>query len=275
VPLLRSQSRSLATQMVMLTLTAVSITVLVAAGFVLVGVYRVVDAGQRGRLVAYRQIVMDDLTARLGMAERVVDSVAGASASRSREPGAIGDSLQRAAASNVEQFDLLMVVDASGTVLATAPDQRVPRSVAGQEYFRRASDSLQAVFTWERPKEPGRPGTLWVAQSYVWRSRRYALIGRLRTGFAQRLVDGAASTTEGRTAAVYDNWRTAAHTSRRTQRIPDRARRTWSTRGSSRSTDTGPICRNPRGSRGAYWSASLHRHPSPVCATHCCPRRSA
>ncbi len=193
----------LATQMSALMLAIVSATVLVASVFAAAGVYRMLRADEATRLTAYRQIILDDLTARLSTSDRIIDSVAAAASVAPENREAIQRTVTSAANANVEYFDLVMAVDATGDVIAAAPTGAAPSMVDIKTLYRQPDVGSVTSFAWQ-PSGNGVDGRVFVAQSFGTKKRRSILVARLRAGFAQLLVNDIASKAEGRNAVLFD-----------------------------------------------------------------------
>lgn len=199
----RSRTGSLAADIVALTIAVVSVAVLVSSGSALVGVYAMIDAEEADRLIAYRQTVAESLDGRLLTMHRVVDSLTAALAARAVDDGTATRAIATAAQANAESFDLLAVVEESGTLVASVPMQR--EGIDGVVLERAKAAGRDACF-FEQPARAG-PGPerglrLWVAESFSVGGRAYLLLARSRPGLRQALLDDADSKDAGRAAAV-------------------------------------------------------------------------
>jgi hypothetical protein len=202
VPARSERSGTLASQMVGGTLAIVTVAVLVAAVLALAGVYRMVESETDARLVAYRQIILDGIAARLSAVDRVVVSVATAVSVRPEDAEAMRTTVVKASGANVESIDLMLVVDPDGRVLAASLPSQAPSHVDTSALLARHSRSSQSIVTWQRSKARAAEGRLWVAQRFGQQGR--LLAARLRPAFAQRLLDEIASRGDGRAAVLVD-----------------------------------------------------------------------
>lgn len=197
----RTSGVSLSTRVTLLTLVAVTLSVLVISVFSIGGVYNLARSEDESRLTAFRRLMVDDLEARLTIVERVVDSLASQSGAGSASPQALGNSVARSAAANAEYFDMLMYTDASGTVLAASPGDRAPATLAGA-VFAPSKPGTDAVFAWEEAAVGG-AGRLWIFRRAS-AGRGLTVVGRVRAGFIGRIVDDVASSRGSISALIVD-----------------------------------------------------------------------
>lgn len=197
----RSWGISLSTRVTLLTFVAMTVAVLVIALVSLVGVYNLTRSEDDSRLVAYRQLMLDDLASRLTIVDRVVDSLSAVIDTDSATPADVQRPVAMAASANAEYFDLIMCVDESGTVLAASTRDGAPRTLATAPFFRDRG-SADSFFGWE--DDHTSPARLWVVRRVGSGSLGYYVVGRVRTGFMARIADAVATTRESVSALIVD-----------------------------------------------------------------------
>ncbi|MDO8963123.1 MAG: SpoIIE family protein phosphatase [Coriobacteriia bacterium] len=196
---------SLSTRVTVLTFVAVTLSALVISAVSIAGVYNLARSEDQSRLAAYRRLMLDDITARLTIVDRVVDSLATIPDASTATRDELQRSVVRSASANVEYFDTLMYTDASGTVLAAAPAEHAPGSLAAATYLP-VTTGADAVFGWE---DTGVATTsrLWIIRRVPDGGRVINVVGRVRTGFMARIVDDVSSARETVSALVVDGHR--------------------------------------------------------------------
>jgi serine phosphatase RsbU (regulator of sigma subunit) len=190
--------------MVALMLAIVGGSVLVVSAIALVGVYRMVQGDEASRLIAYRQIVADGLSARMETAERVVDSLGAALAAHPADESAVARALATAAQANIESFDLVAVTDASGTLVASEPEPGRRRGIDA-EVLERARQARSAGLVFQQRPVDSAQGRIWLAKPFsAADGRKMLLLARLREGFQQVLVNEIDSKESRRASAILD-----------------------------------------------------------------------
>jgi HAMP domain-containing protein len=193
----RSASRrtSLATRMLWLAFVITGLTVAAIGAVGVYGVFSLTRNEDAERLTGYRQLLGDDLSSRLTVADRVTDAAAAAEASRSGDPAGMAATLERAQVLNAEHFDLFMLVRPTGEVLMGYPSASSIPAVAGASYFPRSIRLGETRFGWEPPAAGQASGRLWTA-SRVPGPDGLVVLGRLRPDFVRLAVrDGGAPAT--------------------------------------------------------------------------------
>lgn len=203
MPSRAQRTGSLATQISVSTLGLVTLTVLLASVLALGGVYNLARQETAARLQAFRDILLDDLTARFVVADLVVDSATTAVRSAGSSEDA-RDSLYRLASANTEYFDVVLIADPAGDVVAAWPPTAVSESVAGEAYLDAPNTRGSRLLTWQPMDEDvsSDEGRVWITERV---SRDGDVVAaRLRIGFVGLLVDEIASREERRLAFVVD-----------------------------------------------------------------------
>jgi serine phosphatase RsbU (regulator of sigma subunit)/HAMP domain-containing protein len=198
-PRRRPRNASLAARIVTLTLAIVSVTVLASSVLALLGVYGIARTDEVTRLVAYRQLILSDLTGRLDTARQLVETLASTVESQRAAGRPVARTLAGPSAANGEFFDLVELSSAAGAEVQAAPQPglpRLPASVAGA-----ARTPGRAWFAWETQPV----GRLWIVRRLRTRGGDVLVAARVRRGVMQPLVDEIASKSEGRAAVLIDS----------------------------------------------------------------------
>lgn len=185
----RSPSRrtSLATRMLWLAFAITGLTVAAIGAMGVYGVYSLTRSEDSERLTGYRQLLVDDLSSRMTVADRVTDAAASAESSRSGDPAGMAAVLERAQLLNAEHFDLFMLVRSTGEVIVGYPSSSSMPAVAGQSYFPKSIRLGETRFGWEVPAPGQSAGRLWTA-SRVPGPDGLVVLGRLRPDFVRLTV---------------------------------------------------------------------------------------
>jgi serine phosphatase RsbU (regulator of sigma subunit)/HAMP domain-containing protein len=188
--------------MIAFTMIAVALAVVTIGAVSVTGVYNLARSEDSSRLEAYRQLLADDVSGRLALAERIVDPIATLQALRPDPQEPLSRPLARLAEANAEYLDLLVVADAAGSVQAASRAGAVGGSVEGLRAFREGAAKARPWFAWEPGTAP-RSGALWVARRLDAAPGAYlVLLARVRVGFMTRLLDEIALGSTSRTAVI-------------------------------------------------------------------------
>jgi GAF domain-containing protein/HAMP domain-containing protein len=188
-----SRRTSVATRMLWLAFVITGLTVIAVGAMSVYGVYILTRSEDAERLIGYRQLLADDLTTRMTVADRVTDAAAAAEASLSGDPAGMAAVLERAQTANGEHFDLFMLVGPTGVVVVGYPSTYSIPAVAGRSYFPRGLKVGETRFGWEAPTSGQAAGRLWTA-SRVPGPDGMVVLGRLRSDFVRLAVrDGGPS----------------------------------------------------------------------------------
>ncbi len=199
----QKQGRGLAGRVVAFTIVAVVAAVLAIGLVSLAGVYNLAQSEDTARLSAYRQLLADDTNSHTLIVARTIDSVGSLQTLRPDAREGLSAALARVAAANAEYLDVLAVIDASGTVRAASRPAALPRSLEPMAFFDKGATSERAWFGWQDGTGSPHTGSLWVMRKLSGASGGdLILVGRVRVGFMDRLMDEIARATESRSAFI-------------------------------------------------------------------------
>ncbi len=202
--LARFGPRSLAARITFLTFAVITTLALAAAILALLGVSRMASQESAARLTAYRQIVTDAVDQRLVTVDRLVDAIALAGTVTTRNPDAADRQIQALQGRNNELFDVIVIADRHGRVLAQAPDGSVPGDVSGQSFFKVVGPNAKTLFLWE-PASGKAADHAWMLHGVRGlKNERFVLLARLHTSFLNQLVNAASSHTDQRAVVALD-----------------------------------------------------------------------
>lgn len=182
-----SRRTSLATRMLWLAFVITGLTVAAIGAMGVYGVYSLTRSEDAERLTGYRQLLVDDLTSRLTVADRVTDSAAAGEASRTGDVPGMTAVLERAQVVNAEHFDLFLVARSTGEVIAAYPADAAVPALAGTPYFPKVIRLGETKFGWQPPGAGQPSGRLWTA-SRVPGPDGAVVLGRLRADFVHLVV---------------------------------------------------------------------------------------
>ncbi|MDZ4180760.1 MAG: HAMP domain-containing protein, partial [Coriobacteriia bacterium] len=190
---------SLATDLALLMLMVVMVSVTIVSAVSLAGVFDLASRQAGARQTAYKQALVAELRARLDGAEAV------AARSVSVLAGTVGADVNRTALAmqydaGIEFVDRLVVAAPDGTVISSYPTFQAPRDVSGTRYLE-AATSAGPTFVYV----PEESNTLWIAQTVETGGGERVVLARVRTAFLDVLVEEFSSPGEGRIALVADD----------------------------------------------------------------------
>jgi sigma-B regulation protein RsbU (phosphoserine phosphatase) len=189
--------------MVVFTIIAVTLTVLSIGIVSVAGVYNLARSEDTARLSAYRQLLADDTNSHLLIVARTVDAIGSVQALRPDPRESLSAALARTAAANAEYLEALAVTDSSGTVLAVSRSGAIASPLSQYAFFPRGARSDRAWFAWQAGSGVPRTGALWVMRRFANANGENAvLVGKVRVGFMDRLLDEIARATESRSAYI-------------------------------------------------------------------------
>lgn len=203
----RASGVSLSTRVTVLTLVAVTLSVLVISGLSIGGVYNLSRSEDSARLTLFSRLIADGITSRVAIVDRVVDAAASQVTSRTTSAD-LRALLERSSAANAEYLDLVVVTDLAGHVLASSSRDE-PSSLASADFVRRTAGT-DALLGYQHLAAP-QPGRLWITRR-VSGGDPMLLVCRLRYGFMSRIVDDIASARAGIAALVVDERGAAVRT---------------------------------------------------------------
>ncbi len=191
---MRTRGRGLARQMILFALVVILASGLAIGVISLRGVYSLVLSEDESRLNTYRQLLVDEVSSHLALISHLIEPV-GRIDELATVPGEpLSEALARAVLANAEYVDALAVVDASGTVLAASAPGAFPASLSGSALFAGVPQERRPTFAWGRGSRPGDPPVVWVFRKLEAGSGDVrVVVGRVRVGFVERLLDEVAS----------------------------------------------------------------------------------
>ncbi len=179
--------------MLWLAFVIIGLAVFAIGALSVYGVFSLTRTEDVQRMTGYRRLLLDDLTSRLTIADRVTDAAAAAEASRSGDPAGMSAVLERTQLVNAEHFDLFLLARPTGEVAFGYPSGDGPATVAGRKYFPLDLKLGETRFEWEPPGAGQTAGRLWVA-SRVPGTEGLTVLGRLRSTFVRLRVSDNEST---------------------------------------------------------------------------------
>ncbi|MBS3957389.1 MAG: SpoIIE family protein phosphatase [Clostridiales bacterium] len=194
----RSSGGTLASNIILLTLLMVSLTVTMGALTALGGVYDLARGEVSARHTAYLHAVVGDVSLRLDPAGRLVSraiSVAVDPRDGAIDRGALAAQFD----TGVEYVDRLMFVQRDGTVISAHPAFQAPREGIDNPVVAAAVPD-RPIYHYERV-----PGSL---ESWLWVARSVAghddlvMLARVRSGFVQLVVDRFSDAADGRSVML-------------------------------------------------------------------------
>ncbi|MDO8915606.1 MAG: SpoIIE family protein phosphatase [Coriobacteriia bacterium] len=198
----RARGRGLASRMIAFTMIAVATAVVTIGGVSVAGVYNLTRSEDSARLRTYRQLLADDVTARLAIVEHVVDAVDSVEVLRPGPGEPLSRALARFQQANAEYIDLVVLADASGSVQAVSRAGVVGESVERLRAFREGGAKGQPWFSWEPAADP-RTGVLWVVRRIDSGPQvGLVLLASVRLQVITGLLGEIALGTPSRTAAI-------------------------------------------------------------------------
>lgn len=194
----RNRTDSLASNMALLTLLLVSVSVTIISLAALTGVYGLASTQAAARQIAYRQAVGAELGARMDAVTRVADRAA------QMLSNATTQTVDRAALAavyeaGVEYIDRLIIARPDGTVVTGFPIYQLPDDVHSESYFQGAM-GIEPEFV----QVGGQGGALWVRRSVEASGSSFVVLARVRTSFLQVLLDSFSSDASKRVAYIAD-----------------------------------------------------------------------
>lgn len=184
----RTRVTGISTRVTLLTFLSVSAAVLVVALIAISGVYRLTLSEDLARAGSYRQLIIDDLNARL----RIIDGVVTALESdvRSRSVAPSRPAIMRPLQEELQYVDSVVLVERSGrrTVVAGPARVVVPKRVLTAV---RTSVPGRTSFVWVEPGG-GSEGQLWAMHSAEAGGSDASVLVRVRIDFLIKAADDVA-----------------------------------------------------------------------------------
>ncbi len=195
----RSRGPSLASNIILLTLLMVSLTVTIGTITALGGVYDLARREVSARHLAYLQALGGDIALRLDPAGRVVSraiSVAVDPRDGTLDRGALAAQFD----TGVEYVDRLMLVHQSGEVISAYPTFQAPRAGVDLPVLQTARTD-RPVYYYELGTDEAIGIHLWVARAVAGHDE-LVMMARVRSGFLQPAVDRFSNVADGRSVMI-------------------------------------------------------------------------
>jgi serine phosphatase RsbU (regulator of sigma subunit)/putative methionine-R-sulfoxide reductase with GAF domain/HAMP domain-containing protein len=195
---------SIATQVTLFTLVAVTLSVVLIGVVSLTGVYRLALAEDESRLGTHRDLLAEGIGLRLDIVARAVEPMGTDQALLAADTRALAQTLAREQAARDEYLEMLVVADSAGRVLAASESSGAPATFADAAFFAPLLQRGDLCFAWEPASGPS-PGRLWAV--YPVKGAQppgRVLVARVRTGSIDAVLRSDVEGEPDRAAAIVD-----------------------------------------------------------------------